>query len=58
MADFPWLSFAALDVELRAYRDTPSIDNLNHLHLQASVAYAKLSTFVMEQNAQNWEAET
>jgi hypothetical protein len=49
---FPWDDFAALQTWLDEYKyGDRSIDTLNSLHLAASIMYAKLSTFCMEQNA-------
>lgn len=55
MTEFPWGDVAALDDWCRAYAEKPTIENLNSLHLCASILYAKLSTYTMEKNANRLE---
>jgi hypothetical protein len=54
---FPWADIAAFDSWCRAYAEDPTVENLNSLHMAASIMYAKLSTFVMESNAKRLEVE-
>jgi hypothetical protein len=48
---FPWGDVSAFDDWCRAYAESPTVSNLNSLHLAASILYAKLSTYVMDTNA-------
>jgi hypothetical protein len=54
---FPWADVQSFDAWCREYAEAPSIANLNHLHLCASMLYAKLSTFCMDTNAQRVDVE-
>lgn len=59
MSSFPWAAFETLTTWNDEYKyGDRSIENLNSIHLVASIWYAKLSTYVMEQNATNLEAKT
>jgi hypothetical protein len=57
MSEFPWPDIQAFDSWCRAYAEQPTVENLNSLHLCASILYAKLSTFTMDVNAKRMDVE-
>ena len=54
---FPWGDIKALDDWCREYAAAPTVENLNSLHLCASIMYARLSTFCMDTNAARVDVE-
>jgi hypothetical protein len=58
MSQFPWDSVQSFELWCREYAAAPTVENLNSLHLAASIMYAKLSTYVMDTNAGRMEDGT